>query len=335
VIWVGGEGGMEERLVRRAGVAFEAVPAAGLHGIGLRALPGNLSRMVRGVVAARRVIRRFGPDVLFFTGGYVAAPVAIAGRGIPSAVYIPDIEPGLALRFVSRGARLVALTAEEAGRHTPRRHTIVTGYPTRPGLVPLEKAEARRRMALDPSAPVLLVTGGSRGARSINRALWDSLPTLLERTQVLHITGELDWPEVDRRKADLTAALSPRYHAHAYLHEEMGAAFAAADLAVTRAGASVLGELPLFGLPAILVPYPHAWRYQEVNADYLAGRGAAVVLRDEDLPARLGPMILDLLEDPSRRSSMAEASRRLARPGAAHQIAAEIERLAREERRPG
>jgi UDP-N-acetylglucosamine--N-acetylmuramyl-(pentapeptide) pyrophosphoryl-undecaprenol N-acetylglucosamine transferase len=324
---------MEERLVRRAGVAFEAVPAAGLHGIGLRSLPGNLSRLVRGVAAARRVIRRFGPDVLFFTGGYVAAPVAIAGHGIPSAVYIPDIEPGLALRFVSRGAHLVALTAEEARRYAPRRRTVVTGYPTRPELVPVEKAEARRRMGLDSSAPVLLVTGGSRGARSINRALWASLPTLLEKTQVLHVTGELDWPEVDRRKADLPAALSPRYHAHVYLHEEMGAAFAAADLGVTRAGASVLGELPLFGLPAILVPYPHAWRYQEVNADYLAGRGAAVVLRDEDLQARLSPMILELLDDPARRNSMAEASRRLARPGAAREIAGEIERLAREERR--
>jgi UDP-N-acetylglucosamine--N-acetylmuramyl-(pentapeptide) pyrophosphoryl-undecaprenol N-acetylglucosamine transferase len=279
------------------------------------------------------VIRRFEPDVLFFTGGYVGAPVAIAGRGIPAAVYIPDIEPGLALRFLGRRARVIALTAEEARRYAPRRRTVVTGYPTRPDLVPMGQEEARRRMGLGPSAPVLLVTGGSRGARSINRALWDSLPGLLEKTQVVHVTGELDWPEVDRRIAELPAVLSARYHAHAYLHEEMGAALAAADLAVTRAGASVLGELPLFGLPAILVPYPHAWRYQKVNADYLAGRGAAVVLRDEDLPTKLRATVLELLDDPSRRQTMAEASRRLARPEAAREIAAEIERLARDEER--
>jgi UDP-N-acetylglucosamine--N-acetylmuramyl-(pentapeptide) pyrophosphoryl-undecaprenol N-acetylglucosamine transferase len=324
---------MEERLVRRAGVAFEAVPAAGVHGVGLRALPGNLSRIVRGVAAARRVIRRFGPDVLFFTGGYVAAPVAIAAGRIPAALYVPDIEPGLALRFLSRRARLVVLTADEARRFHPRRRVVVTGYPTRPELAPMERGEARRRLSLDPAAPVLLVTGGSRGARSINRAVWGALPTLLEMAQVVHVTGELDWPEVEGRRAEIPAGLAPRYQPHAYLHDEMGAALAAADLAVTRAGASVLGELPLFGLPAILVPYPHAWRYQKVNADYLEGRGAAVVLDDGDLPARLGPLALSLLADAPRLREMAEASRRLARPGAARAIATEIERLAPEERR--
>ena len=329
VLWVGGEGGMEEGLVRRADVPFEAVPAAGIHGVGLRALPGNLIRLGRGVAAARRVMRRFRPEALFFTGGYVGAPVALAGRGLPAAVYIPDIEPGLALRFLSLRAQVVAVTAEESRRyHAEGRRVVVTGYPTRPGLVALDRAAARRSLGLELELPVLLVFGGSRGARSINRALWNCLPALLERAQVVHLTGELDWPEVETRRAVIPAALAARYHAHGYLHEEMGAAYAAADLAVSRAGASVLGELPLFGLPAVLVPYPHAWRYQKVNADYLAGRGAAVVLPDEDLPGRLGPTILALLDDPGGLRAMAEASRRLAQPGAAQAIAAEIMRLA-------
>jgi UDP-N-acetylglucosamine:LPS N-acetylglucosamine transferase len=104
----------------------------------------------------------------------------------------------------------------------------------------------------------------------------------------------------------------------------MAAALAAADLAVSRAGASTLGELPLLGLPAVLVPYPHAWRYQKVNADYLAANGAAVCLNDEDLPERLAPAVLELLGDSGRLASMAAAARRLARPRAAQAIASEI-----------
>jgi UDP-N-acetylglucosamine--N-acetylmuramyl-(pentapeptide) pyrophosphoryl-undecaprenol N-acetylglucosamine transferase len=320
---------MEEKLVRRAGVPFEAVPAAGVHGVGMAALPSNLIRLGRGVGASRRIIRRFKPEALFFTGGYVGVPVAIAGRSIPAAVYVPDIEPGLALRFLALRARAVAVTAEESRRYHPaNRRIVVTGYPTRPDLVLLDRPAARGRLGLEPDRPVVLAFGGSRGARSINRALWGCLPALLERAQVVHVTGELDWPEVESRRAGLPAGLAARYHPYAYLHEMMGAALAAADLAVSRAGASSLGELPLFGLPAILVPYPHAWRYQKVNADYLAGAGAARVILNEDLASRLGPAVLALLDDPAGRQAMAESSRRLARPGAARAIAEEIERLA-------
>ncbi|MCA2001661.1 MAG: glycosyltransferase, partial [Chloroflexi bacterium] len=97
VLWVGGEGGMEEELVKRAGFPYRSIPAAGLHGVGLRALPGNAAKLARGVLASRRILREFKPDALFFTGGFVAAPMALAGMNVPTALYAPDIEPGLAL----------------------------------------------------------------------------------------------------------------------------------------------------------------------------------------------------------------------------------------------
>lgn len=329
VLWIGGEGGMEAALVQRAGIPFQAIPAAGVHGVGLHALPGNLARLARGLKAARAVLRAFRPDVLFFTGGYVGVPVALAGGLTPRAVYVPDLEPGLALRLAARGAQLVAVTAEEARAHHPRRRRLlVSGYPTRPELHGLARAAARRALGLDQAAPVLLVYGGSRGARSINQALWAGLPALLEAAQVLHIAGELDAPQAEARRAALPELLAARYHVHAYLHEAMGQALAAADLAVARAGAATLGELPLFGLPAVLVPYPHAWRYQKQNADYLARRGAALRLDDHALAARLVPTVLELLHDPARRTAMAAAARALARPGAAQAIAQAIERLA-------
>jgi UDP-N-acetylglucosamine--N-acetylmuramyl-(pentapeptide) pyrophosphoryl-undecaprenol N-acetylglucosamine transferase len=145
---------------------------------------------------------------------------------------------------------------------------------------------------------------------------------------VIHLTGQLDFPRAVDTRDDLAEPLQPRYFPVAYLHEEMAAAYAAADLAICRAGASILGELPLFGLPAVLVPYPHAWRYQQVNADYLARRSAAVVLSDERLPD-LVPTVLALLSDPGRLAAMSTAARRQASPEAARRLADLLEEQAR------
>lgn len=329
VLWVGGVGGMEASLVQRAGIAFTAVPAAGIHGVGPRQLPGNLWRLALGVPAARREIARFQPDVLLFTGGYVGVPVALAAGRRPKVVFVPDIEPGLALKFVSRGAAAVCVTAEESRPfYSASRRVVVSGYPVRADLRTVGRAEARARLGLDSDGPVLLVSGGSRGARSINTAVWSCLEDLLQSAQVVHVTGELDWPRVDAVRQRLEGTLGRRYHPHAYLHEEMGLALAAADLAVARAGASALGELPLFGLPAALVPYPHAWRYQRLNAQHLARSGAAVVLDDGALGAELLPTVRSLLGDAERLRSMSEAARRLSRPEAAPAIAAELEHAA-------
>jgi undecaprenyldiphospho-muramoylpentapeptide beta-N-acetylglucosaminyltransferase len=329
VLWVGGEGGMEASLVQREGIAFTAVPAAGIHGVGLRQLPGNALRLARGIPAARRVIQRFQPDVLLFTGGYVGVPVALAAGRRPRVAYVPDLEPGLALQVASRGADAVCVSADAARDFYPAgQRVVVTGYPTRPGLHSAERNEARSRLGLQAEQPVLLVFGGSRGARSINEALWSCLEAVLRMSQVVHVTGELDWPRVAAVRERLEATLGRRYHPHAYLHEEMGLAFAAADLAIARAGASTLGELPLFGLPAALVPYPYAWRYQKLNADYLVSEGAAVLVPDDELGTRLLPTIQGLLSDQARLQTMGEAARKLSRPDAAQRIAAEIERAA-------
>jgi len=329
MLWIGGEGGMEADLVAREAIPFEAIPAAGVHGVGLRALPGNLWRLVRGTLAARRLVRQFQPDVMLFTGGYVAAPVAVASPGIPKLLYVPDIEPGMALRFMARFARCIAVTAESSRAFLPRSaRVVVTGYPTRSDLAQWQPAAAREALGLNAELPVVLIFGGSKGARSINRAVLANLPQLLAMTQVIHISGKLDWAEVEATQQTLTPELASRYQAYPYLYKEMGAALAAADLAVSRAGASTLGEYPLFGLPAILVPYPYAWRYQKVNADELVQAGAAELLPDEDLTTQLIPMIEALLNDHTQLSAMQQAMRALARPDAAEAIARLVRDLA-------
>jgi UDP-N-acetylglucosamine:LPS N-acetylglucosamine transferase len=139
---------------------------------------------------------------------------------------------------------------------------------------------------------------------------------------------------VEARRQELSGEQAERYHAYPYLHEQMGAALAAADLAVSRAGASALGEFPLFGLPAVLVPYPHAWRYQKVNAEHLARNGGALVLDDTRLKDGLLPTVSALLDDPARLNAMRSAMRAMARPDAAERIAAELVKLAEKGRSP-
>ncbi len=334
VLWVGGVGGMEADLVRRAGVPYDEIPAAGVHGVGIRSLPGNLWRLARGLSRSRRILGRFQPDVVFFTGGYLAVPMAIASRlpGVKrprSLLYIPDIEPGLALKTLVRFSDHAAITAAETRSFLPASlPSTITGYPTRPELKPWNRDEAYLALQLDPSLPVLLVMGGSKGARGINRALLNILPDLLAEMQIVHMTGQLDWPEVQQAAATLPAELSQRYRPFPYLQKELGAAMTVASLALTRAGASTLGELPLFGLPTILVPYPYAWRYQHVNADYLVKHGAAILMEEADLPASLKAKVQDLIQDAEQLARMQAAMYSLASPQAAAQIAEILQKMA-------
>ena len=174
-LWVGGEGGMEEELVNRAGISYRSIPAAGVHGVGLRTLPGNIAKLTRGVSASRRILREFKPDVLFFTGGYVAAPMALAGRNIPTVLYVPDIEPGLALKFLSRFADRVTVTAPNSKKYFSRPgRVILSGYPLRADLSNWSREKATQHFGLTTTKPTLLVTGGSKGARSINCLLYTS-----------------------------------------------------------------------------------------------------------------------------------------------------------------
>jgi UDP-N-acetylglucosamine--N-acetylmuramyl-(pentapeptide) pyrophosphoryl-undecaprenol N-acetylglucosamine transferase len=330
-LWVGGEGGMEEELVNRAGIPYRSIPAAGVHGIGMRALPGNIAKLTCGVFASRRILREFSPDVIFFTGGFVAAPMALAGRDIPTVLYVPDIEPGLSLKFISNFADVITVTAIDSKKYFahPER-VVVTGYPLRADLSSWSREMAAQHFELDSDKPTLLVTGGSKGARSINMAVLKNISKLLEIAQIIHITGALDWPDVEKAAQELPVEIRSRYHVMPYSHE-MGAALAAADLVVSRAGASALGEYPFFGLPAVLAPYPYAWRYQRINADYLADKNAAVILLDELLEDRLLPVLNDLLLNKYKLEAMRASMKRISHPNAANVIASQLAELAGEQ----
>ena len=331
ILWIGSQGGMEEDLVQDAAIPFSGLAAGGLRGMKLTVRFRNSLRMARSVGDAQSILRRFRPDAVFVTGGYACVPVSLAAwfEGVPVLIYLPDIEPGLAIKLLARLAVRIAVTSQESCHYLPEDKVVVTGYPVRSEIFQLDKQEARQALHLNPEDRTLLVFGGSRGARSINQALVAGLDKLLPICQIIHISGRLDADWV----ADLAGKLSPelraRYHHHAFLHD-MPQALVAADLAVARAGAATMGEFPAAALPSVLVPYPYAGRHQSSNAEHMARNGAARVLLDDELAGKLVPTVAQLLGDNSILARMREASRAMARPEAAEAIAEQIWRVARQ-----
>jgi len=332
VLWIGAGGKMEETLIPRAGIRLETIPGGAIVGVPLHVSIRNAAKLIWSIGTASRLIRRFQPDVMFMTGGYMAPPVAIAAwlHRVPIGIYLPDVEPGSSIKSVLPLAKQIACTTGGSRAFVPADKMFVTGYPIRPELrsaVQMTKAKALAEFNLQSTRPTLLVFGGSLGALNINRALMDALPELVTQAQVIHISGTLTWPEVEAYNRRLPAEFSVWYRPFPYLHNKMGAAFRAADLVVARAGASMLGEGPAFGLPAILVPLTFAWRYQKVNADYLTEHGAAIQLTDERLPMEFLPTVLELLHDKKQLSEMSRAAKALDIPEATSRLARFISSL--------
>jgi len=336
VCWVGSAGGPEEALVTRAGLPFERVSAAKIRGKHPVAVAAACWALARGYRQARRIVARFRPEVLFVTGGYVCWPVTFAAwrAGVPVLIYLPDVEPGLAIKSLARFARQIAVTQAASLRFFRPGQASVTGYPVRAALFQRDRQEARRQLGLPVESapgrdlPVLLVFGGSQGAHSINQAVTGGLVALLSAAHVVHVTGQRDAEAIRAQRSALPEELQRRYYVYDYLDAEMVDALVASDLAVARAGASTLGELPAAGLPGVLVPYPYAGAHQWANARLLADAGAAVIITDAELPATLVPTVLGLLADTQRRTAMGQASRALARPEAAAEIGGWLYRLA-------
>ncbi len=323
---------MEAGLVERARLPFEGIRAGGVRGMGPLTLARNTARLAVGYTQAEGILGRFKPDVVFATGGYVGVPVVVAARrrGIPSLVYLPDIEPGWAVKALGRIVDRICVTSEASRQYLPADKVVETGYPVRPELnAPADKAAARAALGLDPTQPTVLIFGGSRGARRINQAALGAAEKLAMLCQVVHVTGELDAQTAQAAVAGMLGTVRHRYRVYPYLHE-MPQALRAADLVISRAGASTLGEFPAAGLPAILVPLPISGGHQWPNARFLADAGGASIVADEELDAaRLLSEVTALLGDPTGLAERGAAMRRLARPDAARRIGQALLALAK------
>jgi len=333
ILWVGTKGEMEEQLVPRAGYSLQTIAGGAIAGVSWPQKVRNGSKLLWSISKAWRILRRFPADVMLMTGGYMSFPFTIASwlRGVPITIFLPDVEPGQSIRFATRFACRIGASLPGSSAFVPPEKLVVTGYPVRPELqaaAGMPREEALAQFDLQPDRQTVLIFGGSRGAWAINKALMGILPQLLETAQVIHISGTLTWTQVESYASGLTAAQKQYYRPFPYLHEEMGAAYRAADLVVARAGASMLGECPAFSLPAVLVPLAWAWRYQKINADFLSEHGAAIQLTDEQLEKKLLPTLQTILSDPQQMAQMRQAAQQLANQNGAVNLAGLIKAVA-------
>ncbi|MGQ9681112.1 MAG: undecaprenyldiphospho-muramoylpentapeptide beta-N-acetylglucosaminyltransferase [Anaerolineae bacterium] len=331
VLFLGRPASVEERLARKQGLPFSPIAAGAVRGKGPVRAAVSMLHVFTGTRAALGAIQRFGPEAVLVTGGYVSVPVALASSIAqrPLVVCLPDMEPGMAVRLLARLAQTVTVSFEEVRHLLPPGKAVVTGYPVRAAFFAGQRAEARARLGLALDGRVLVVLGGSSGARNLNNAVLAVLPDLLELGTICHITGPLDWERVRARREALDTCVREQYRIYSYVEDDMGRLLRAADLVVARAGAATLGELPAVGVPSLLVPGDFAGGHQAINARFLEQHGAAEVLADSDLSRQFLSRVRALLCDPARLAAMAEAARRLARPNACEAIVAELARVAR------
>lgn len=332
LVYVGRAGSIEERLARRAGIPFRSIQVGGVRGFALGNALRNVFRLLTSTMSVRRIVREFDPNAILVTGGYVSAPSIWAGAAcrVPSVIYLPDLEPGWAIRATAHWATCIAVSFDQVSLHFDQKKTAVTGYPVRPEFFKTDKSRGRREFQLDPDLFTITVFGGSRGAHSINQAVMANLADFAELAQIILIAGREDEAWAKAQVSKFPDPVRARVRVFGYLDEQLPHALAAADLVIARAGAATLGEFPALGLPSVIVPYPYAGRHQENNAAFLIQHGAAIRLDNGTLKRELVPTIRSLLQEPGKLEEMSQSARKLARPEAAHNIAQLVHSLAKE-----
>jgi UDP-N-acetylglucosamine--N-acetylmuramyl-(pentapeptide) pyrophosphoryl-undecaprenol N-acetylglucosamine transferase len=328
VEWIGGHRGLERDLVRGAGLPLTRLSLRSLRTVDLSANTIlDPLRLLASIPQAFLALRRQRPEVIYLTGGYVAIPVLVAAAvlRIPTLLWEGNRIAGRSVRATARLATLRAVTFGGTREQLPE-PSFVTGTPIR-DLGDRDRATARARLGLPLDDAVVLVFGGSQASRRLNTAVSEALGELVERCTVLHITGVEGITAAEADRMALPEAVRDRYRPIAFLESDMDAALASADLLVGRAGSSTIAEAVAFGLPLVVVPYPHAAAHQRANAAQVVDAGGALLVADEDFDGAALLHAAELLGDP-RLDAMRAASQALARPGAAEATVQLLEALA-------
>lgn len=324
LVWLGGHRGLEARLVPAAGIRLRRLVLRSLRTVERDVhLVLDPLRLLASVPQATAVLLAERPAAIVATGGYASIPVLVAARllGLPSLLWEGNVVPGRSVRATARLARVVAVADPATCRALGRTGgCYVTGTPIR-DVRGVDREAARRRFEIPAGGRALLVFGGSQAARRLNDAVLAALPQLVDRAWVLHVTGTEGYAAALAARERLPAERRERYRPYPFLHEEMTDALAAADLLVGRAGASTLAEAAAFGLPVVIVPYPHAAGHQVANAERVVAAGAGRLVPDEAFDAAALLEAAALLDRPAEHAEMAAAARSLARPGAAEAVA--------------
>ena len=327
-LYVGTERGLESRIVPKEGIPFTTLSVQGLQRkLSLDTLV-TAGKTLSSLWKANQLISDFKPDIVIGTGGYVCGPLLLAAalRGIPTLIQEQNVVPGITNKILSRFVDMVAVGYEEAIPHFPSaKKVIYTGNPVRPSVVTANREEARAYFGLQDDQTVILVAGGSRGARSINTAMQAVHEHYKGREdiKIIHATGTDEYRRVCEslgiQEGDVYSSTS---HIVPYL-DNMDMAMAASDMAIFRSGAIGLAELAVRGIPSILIPYPYAAAdHQTFNAKAFVEAGASTMIVDKELDGtRLLQAVDAMLADQGCRKRMAQATLQLGKPEAAIEIA--------------
>jgi len=316
ILFFGSEVGLERKLIPREGFDIRFIKARPLsRRLSFRAFLAPFIS-AQGFVQSLGLLKEFSPKFLLATGGYVSFPVVLAAKvlRIPIILQEQNVLPGSTNRLCSKFAQKIFISFPETAAYLKGE---VVGNPVRPGIIKKDRQAARQKFNL--TGKVVLVMGGSQGARHINEVVVSSLENIPPEISVLHIIGERDYPWVKRIIQEKTIT---NYHPLPYLHD-IAEALAAADLVVSRAGATALAEFLVKGLPMILIPYPYASNdHQRLNAEAIANNGGAVVIDNKDFTP---DKFISILNNTTLNyDKMNKAVCRLARPDAAERIVSYI-----------
>jgi UDP-N-acetylglucosamine--N-acetylmuramyl-(pentapeptide) pyrophosphoryl-undecaprenol N-acetylglucosamine transferase len=341
ILFLGSDDGLETEIVPAAGFRLATIKAGKLRRyISWETITGVM-RVPVGMIEAINLVGQFRPGVAFTSGGYVAVPAGLAARfeRVPLLMHQQDVPPNLSNRLVAPLATRISVAFADSLAYFPARKTLQLGNPLRQAMLDVRQTppqEARRALGFERQEPLLLVTGGSQGARHLNQTVGKALPDLLAHCQVLQISGNALYNETrelcESALAAQDEAVRRRYRLVAYLNEEMPLALQAADLVLCRSGASTLSELAALGKPSILVPLPPAIGSspQEANAEMFGRNQAARVMKDGDLkPQVLVENVTSILASSTLLEAMSNAASSFAKPQATQEIAAEIVKIAK------
>lgn len=325
ILFVGAEGRMEMERVPKAGYPIVGLPVSGFDRKNLLRNFKVLWRLWKSMRRAKSVIKSFKPQVAVGVGGYASGPTLKAAqkKGIPTVLQEQNSYPGVTNKMLGKNARAVCTAYDEAARFFPEGKVVLTGNPVRAALldVDLTQAEAKSRLGFDPAQPLVLVVGGSLGARTINRSMAAGLQQFVDSgIQLLWQTGKAYENEIPAALKGMPDCIK----ATPFI-DDMGLAYRAADLVVARAGAGTISELQLLGKAVLLVPSPNvAEDHQRKNAQALVNHQAAEMVLDAEAPARLTAEAIALVKQPQRLKAMSEAISAMALRDSADKIVDEI-----------
>lgn len=315
---------LDRLLYRDVDLEVLSLPVRGVVGVVWWRLPWRLWLILRSIVSVWRDFSRRRPDAVIASGGYVSAPVLLVGwlRRIPAVIFSGDAALGWATRVLAPLTSVATISFEEARSQIWMTPVELAGYPVREAFATPDAEDGRQTLGVPSSEPVILVMGGSQGAHVINEALRTALEGLLPRAHVVHVSGQRDFPTLMDDRDRLPQSLRNRYHLHDFIQNGFADLLAAADIVVSRAGATSVAELSAVGTAAVLIPGTFGAGHQVATAAAMAAAGAAVMLTETDLTSgRLSDALLELLDDQERLHTIGAASRSRGRPDAAARIA--------------